>query len=278
MVAADLNDVESLKAAFKGANVAFGVTDFWQSVKVPANHALAAKEGRTVNEVAYDIEVQQGKNIVDAAAATVNTLDRFVLSTLSHTAKWSKGTITFNLHFDAKWMAVDYLRATYPELAKKTSFLQVGLFATNWKSGPTMAPQKKGDGTYFLRIPMNGDAPIPMVDPRADTGHFTKALVDVEPGKVLVGAATKLSWKQWAHIWAEHTGKTLTYEEADRSEMENAMPGGVGKELADMFEYISKFGYDGSDPEVVYPADLGVEIPVTTIEEYIKKTDWSSVL
>jgi hypothetical protein len=144
MVAADLNDVESLKTAFKGANVIFGVTDFWQSVNVPANHARAAQEGRTVNEVAYDIEVQQGKNIVDAAATTLDTLERFVLSTLSHTAKWSKGAITFNLHFDAKWMAVEYLRATYPELAKKTSYLQVGLFATNWQSGGMMAPQKVG--------------------------------------------------------------------------------------------------------------------------------------
>jgi hypothetical protein len=88
------------------------------------------------------------------------------------------------------------------------------------------------------------------------TGHFTKALVDVEPGKVLVGSATKLSWKQWAEIWGAHNRKTIVYEEAPRSELENAIPGGAGRELADMFEYIDKFGYDGSDPEVVYPKDV----------------------
>ena len=142
MVAGDLNDVETIKAAFKGANVIFGVTDFWQGSSNPSNQAKAKEQGRTINEVLYDIEVQQGKNIVDAAAATVDTLDRFVLSTLSHAAKWSQGKITFNLHFDAKWMAVDYLRATYPELAKKTSYVQIGFFAQNWQGGPTTAPRK----------------------------------------------------------------------------------------------------------------------------------------
>ncbi len=142
MVAGDLNDVDSLKSAFSGANVIFGVTDFWQGANDPVNHEKAAKEGRTINEICYDIEVQQGKNIVDAAASTVDTLDRFVLSTLSHARKWSKGKITWNFHFDAKWAAVEYLRATYPELDKKTSLLQVALFMTNWKMGATMAPQK----------------------------------------------------------------------------------------------------------------------------------------
>ncbi|KAF2497628.1 NAD(P)-binding protein [Lophium mytilinum] len=278
MVAADLNDAESLKKAFAGANVAFGVTDFWQSVKVPANHAKAAQEGRTINEVAYDIEVQQGKNIVDAAAATVKTLDRFVLSTLSSTKEWSKGTITFNLHFDAKWEAVKYLRATYPELEKKTSFLQVGYFATNWRGGGMMAPRKQPDGTYILRICMNGDVKFPMTDPRADVGSFTKALVDVPAGKNLIGSGSKLSWKEWAALWGEHNGKTITYEEAPRSELEELIPGPVGKELADMIEYIDKFGYDGNDPDVVYPENLGIEVPRTTMAEYIKKTDWTPCL
>ena len=90
------------------------------------------------------------------------------------------------------------------------------------------------------------------------TGHFTKALVDVEPGKDLIGAGSFLNWKEWCEMWSKHTGKTIVYEEADPMELENAMPGGMGKELADMFRYVDHYGYDGGDPDVVYPWDVSV--------------------
>lgn len=170
MVAADLDDVEGLKKAFHGANVIFGVTDFWQHMQNPANHERAKKEGRTVNEVSFDREVQQGKTIVDAAAATVESLDRFVLSTASDSKKWSKGAVTFNLHFDAKWKAVEYLREQYPELAKKTGYVQMGVYATNWKGG-LGAPMKQSDGTYKLSLPISGDSKFPIGNPRTDMGE-----------------------------------------------------------------------------------------------------------
>jgi hypothetical protein len=102
VVAGELGDVESLKKAFEGANVIFGFTDFWQHLTNPESHKLAAEQGRTPNEVAYDQEVAQGKAIVDAAAANVATLDKFILSTCSEARKWSHGTIRWVLHFDAK--------------------------------------------------------------------------------------------------------------------------------------------------------------------------------
>ncbi|KAF2180701.1 NAD(P)-binding protein [Zopfia rhizophila CBS 207.26] len=276
MVAGNLDDVESMKKAFKGANVIFGNTDFWQHMQNPANHERAEKEGRTPNEVAYDCEVEQGKKLVDAVAVNIDTLDRFVLSTLSDTKKWSNGKITFNLHFDAKWQAVEYLKEKYPELAKKTSFLQLGVFASNWKGGMPV-PKKQEDGSYVVSLPMAGDAKFPMVDPRTDTGSFTKALVEIAPGKILVGAGSKMSWDDWCQIWGKINGVSCRFERSDRKFMdENMVP--FGRELADMFQYIDEFGYDGSDPSVVYPWDLGVDVKVTTVEEYLKKQDWSSVL
>jgi hypothetical protein len=177
MVAGELDNVDSLKAAFKGANVAFGATDFWQFMQDQGVAEQAKKEGRTPNEVAYDRELQHGKNIVDAAAANIDTLDRFVLSTLSPAEKLSGGKIKWNKHFDAKWAAVEYLKATYPDLAKKTSFVQLGLFATNWKSGA--APKKQDDGTFKASLPMSGDRKFGMVDPRADTGMYSPTKVDM---------------------------------------------------------------------------------------------------
>lgn len=73
----------------------------------------------------------------------------------------------------------------------------------------------------------------------------------------------------------------LVFEQIDGSVWEQAM-GSVGKEVAEMFAYIDEFGYDGGDPDVVYPWQVkerfGVDVEYTTVEEYIQNEDWSSVL
>lgn len=170
LVAGNLDDADSLTKAFQGTSVIFGFTDFWQHLTNPENHKLAAEQGRTPNEVAYDCEVSQGKAIVDAAAATVETLDRFVLSTCSEARKWSNGENKWVLHFDAKAEAVKYLKSTYPELWAKTSLLQLGYYATNWRSF-VGTPKKQDDGSFKVSIPIDGDKKIPIVDPAADTGR-----------------------------------------------------------------------------------------------------------
>ncbi|KAL5585560.1 hypothetical protein FOVSG1_014949 [Fusarium oxysporum f. sp. vasinfectum] len=294
IVKGDLNDLNSLKSAFAGSSVIFGVTDFWGIVRDPDVQKQAQEQGQQVNQRAYDVEVQQGRNIVDAANATVGTLDRFVLSTLSPTKKWSKGKYTHNYHFDAKWEAVEYLKATYSELAEKTSYLQVALYLTNWK-GDLGKPSKQPDGTYLLAVPSDGDGKVAFVDAGHDTGKFpnwprglhhltvsflgafTKALVQVKPGIVLLGYSSLLSWKEYAALWGKIHNVECHFHRLDRKVLENAIPGGIGEELADMLEYIGEFGYDGGDPDIVYPENLDVDVPVYTAEEYIKNEDWSAV-
>ncbi|KAM5347339.1 hypothetical protein ACJ41O_010344 [Fusarium nematophilum] len=279
LVKGDLNDVASLKTAFAGSSVIFGVTDFWGILSDPKIQERAQSTGRPANVVAYDVEVQHGRNIVDAANATLDTLERFILSTLSPTKKLSKGKYTHNFHFDAKWEAVEYLKATYPALAEKTSYLQVALYLTNWKTNNLGAPAKQPDGTFVLSIPGKPDAPVAQVDPGRDTGKFVKALLQVEPGKNLLGCSTLLTWNEYAALWGEINGVTCRFAPLDRKVLEEAIPGGAGEELADMFEYIGDFGYHGSDPTVIFPKDqLGVDVPVYTVEEYIKEADWSQVL
>jgi hypothetical protein len=133
MVTADMNDPDSLKRAFVGATAIFGVTDYWQHFWNPANHASAAEKGKTINEISYELEVQQGRNFIDAAAS-VDGLERLVLSTLSKSREWSNGKIMWNYHSDAKWAAVEYMREKYSELAAKASLLQAGVFMENYRN------------------------------------------------------------------------------------------------------------------------------------------------
>ena len=121
----------------------FGNTAFSNAFAMPTEADTAnLKEGQTLREWCFEKEVQQGKNIVDAVASVEN-LDLFVWSTLSHAAKWSKGKYKGVYHFDSKAAVVDYMNSSYPELAKKTSFLQMGLFITNWKWGQAAVPWEK---------------------------------------------------------------------------------------------------------------------------------------
>ncbi len=94
-----------------------------------------------MNEFCFDLEVQQGKNIANAAAK-VETLERYVCSSLSDAKKWSKGKYTWVYHFDGKAQVVEYIKDELPHLAKKTSVLQIGLYATHWQAAPILAPQK----------------------------------------------------------------------------------------------------------------------------------------
>ncbi|KAM0205925.1 hypothetical protein ACHAQD_012559 [Fusarium lateritium] len=258
IVKGDLSDLNSLKSAFAGSS------------------KQAQEQGQQVNQRAYDVEVQQGRNIVDAANATMGTLDRFVLSTLSPTKKWSKGKYTHNYHFDAKLEAVEYLKATYSELTKKTSYLQVALYLSNWKSD-LGKPSKQPDGTYLLAVPTDGDGKVAFVDAGHDTGALTKALIQVKPGVVLLGYSSLLSWKEYAALWGKIHNVECHFHRLDRKVLENAIPGGIGEELADMLEYIGEFGYEGGDPDIIYPEELDVDVPVYTAEEYIRNEDWSAV-
>lgn len=134
IVTGDVDNVASLSNAFKGANVVFGLTDFWSPFHDPGTYTRLA-QGQTINEYCYDLELQRGLNIAKAAATTIATIDRFIFSVLSYAKEWSKGKYTWVYHFDSKAEAARRIQKDYPELAARMSLLQVGLYVTNWRSG-----------------------------------------------------------------------------------------------------------------------------------------------
>lgn len=157
IVRADLNDVECLKAAFMGANVIFSVTNYWEPFlpqNIEASGAKAAILGmKTVREYAGHVELTQGRNVADAAAATVETLDGngFIVSTLSHAGRCSEGRFKQLYHFDAKAEVFPhYVRETYPVLAARMSCVQTGYFMTSHQILPDSYLAK----VRFCRLPV----------------------------------------------------------------------------------------------------------------------------
>lgn len=139
MVQADLDDVQSLKEAFRGANAIFSVTNYWEPFFRPDCRAEAQEMDMSCREFAYDVEFLQGKNIADAAATTVDTLDENGLfaSTLSHADKCSDGKFEELYHFDAKAdIFPGYVNKKYPSLAAKMSCIHTGYFFTSYNILP----------------------------------------------------------------------------------------------------------------------------------------------
>jgi hypothetical protein len=139
MVQANLHDPRSLTDVFKGANLVFSVTDFWKPYFDPANCARAAAQEKPIGLYAYELELEQGKNIVDAVAREVDGLDDvgLIASTLCNARESSGGKYKELWHFDGKAEVFpSYVKEKYPALAKKTSYLHTGYFFTSWQMLP----------------------------------------------------------------------------------------------------------------------------------------------
>ncbi|KAI9648877.1 hypothetical protein NHQ30_003518 [Ciborinia camelliae] len=251
MVSANLHDSASLLKVFDGAQVIFSVTDFWKPYLDEKNQVEARKQGKHIGELCFDLEYEQGRNIADAACK-VQGLERFVVSMVCSTKLRSNGRYEKIYHFDAKAAMVTYVKDTYPKLAAKMSQLNMGVFMTAWRFTPSlMAPQKMDDGVYALRLPCNPKMPIPFVDAGNDTGPFVRALLAVEPGIQLYGAVTLMNWHEWLELWGKVMGKPVMFQLVSvqfwEEEMSKWAPQGFGTEIAEMFEFMGTYGYDGGD-------------------------------
>ena len=252
IVKGDLDDIQSLLSAFKDAAVIFSNTDFFGHLF----EALASKDiskNRTPSEYAYDREVEQGINIAEAAASptTLKTLERFVLSSLSDARKWSHGKYTYTYHSDAKAEIIRTIQNRFPELAARMSTVQIGHYVRNWQSFPPMAPQKQPDGSFLIERTFSMDYKMPFVVTYADTGVFVKALVDLPPGKNLLGVSEHMTWPEWTKLWGDILGVKATYKQVSEDAHFSGVPDPVKKEFSETFAYIEEFGYTGGDPEVL---------------------------
>lgn len=284
MVQADLHDPSTLVPAFKGANVIFSVTDFWKPLFNPQNVERAKREGISINKLCYNLEYEQGKNICDAAGHPdiVKSLEGtgLIASTLTSARDASKGYYKELYHFDSKAdIFPTYLEKNHPDLAKKTNYLQTGYFMSSWMYMPHLWPGKQPDGSFVFKACTEPDVELPHLDVQADTGYYVKALIQMEPGQMVMAAGEWCSWSEWMKKWARGMGideSRASYQKVSIAEMSEGM-GDFGQEVGEMYEYSSKIGYFGA-LDMLRGEDLkkkGFHIPMTTVEDYTKKTDWT---
>lgn len=293
---ADLDDEKSLYIAFEGANVIFCNTDFF----VHFFGALASGNKSSL-KFAYDREVEQGLTVARVAASppVISTLDRFVYSSLSDARKWSNGKYLDCWHNNSKVDVIETIKTEFPELAKRMSLVQLGHYVTNWKSFPPMAPQKQPDGSFLVKRTFSPGLRMPFVDPQADTGELVKALVlDLPIGTHVLAASEFLTLPEWTEMWAKTLGVKAIYEHVSPEVFFHGLPDEVEKEFTEVFTYTDEFGYTGGDPavktaeqvpflvedlELIWKShanylQLDLKLSLTSMEEYIRNEDWSSIL
>lgn len=254
-VTANLDDPASLGVAFDGASAIYSVTDFWGTYFNPENQAKA-KPGQKLIDLAYELEVQQGKNVFDAAAK-VKTLDRLVFSGLSHVTKWSKGKYKRVPQYDAKAVAAEYGQERHPELWKKTSIIQIGFYLENFLASPISFHKKDEKGVVQFLGLLRGDCRLPLIAAREDTGVLTKALVEGEAGKNLLAYRGLLTYDEFIGLWSRTLGIPAQRESSTDT---SSVPEFLVEELKETFGYMADFGYEAwDDRTVVHPKDVSMK-------------------
>jgi uncharacterized protein YbjT (DUF2867 family) len=227
VVQADLNDLESLKAAFRGAYGAFCVTNYWE---------LFSPEK----------ELAQAANL--ARAAKEENLQHVVWSTLEDTRKWvpldddRMPTLMGRYkvpHFDAKAEA----NQAFTDLGVPTTFMMASFYWENFiyfGSGP-----KRGeDGVLALTMPM-GDAPLAGIAAE-DIGKCVYGLLrrgNEYVGRTVGLASDHLPVAEIAAAFTRALGEEVRYHDVPPEVFRSfGFPG--ADDVGNMFQFYRDFGSD----------------------------------
>jgi uncharacterized protein YbjT (DUF2867 family) len=247
VVAADLNDEASVKAAIKGSSIVFGVTNFWEKMDA-------------------DLETKQGKAIVDASKEA--NVDRLIFSTLLNVTELTKGRISKVAHFDAKAKIEEYARA---QNVPGTYYLPA-VFMT----GALQSFRKGPDGTYTYSLPFPATTKVPLIDVVADTGSFVSAVLlnlDKTLNKRILGTSGNVEAGQVVRDFEAATGKKAAFNQVTYEQFHSFLPGPVATELTENFRYIEEPGYYAGEPAGA------VEESIKLVEAAgFKTTSWKEFL
>lgn len=224
VVAADVDDIESLKRAFQGAYGAYCVTFFW-------NHFSPEKE------------LADAKNM--AAAAKHAGLQHVIWSTLEDTRRWvplgdnRMPTLMGKYkvpHFDAKGEANHF----FTDLGVPTTFLLTSFYWDNFiyfGSGPKKGP----DGKLALTFPM-GDKKLPGIAAE-DIGRCAYGIFKTGGefiGKTVGIAGEHLTGAQMAARFSAALGKDVVYNAVPPEVYRSfGFPG--AEDLGNMFQFKRDF-------------------------------------
>ena len=230
IVAADVDDVKSLRNAFTGAHGAFCVTFYWAHMKPEKELAHA----RNMAQAAKDAAVHHviWSTLEDTRAFIPVSDDR--MPTLMGKYKVP--------HFDAKGEA----NAIFTELGVPTTFLMASFYWDNFIAFG-MGPKKGPDGKLTISLPM-GTKKLAGVAAE-DIGKVAYAIFeqgDEMIGKTVGVAGGHLTGAQMAKSFTKALGREVVYKEMSPADYRAlGFPG--ADDLGNMFQFYRDFEQDCCD-------------------------------
>src|SRR5688572_21586455 len=244
-VYADLNDLQSLKDAFKNAYGVFAVSNFWEGAD----------------------EIAQGKNAIEAAKATGT--QHFIWSTLPDVEIISKGAFEVP-HFTGKAKVDDLVKSagfTY------STFVQPPFYYQNLVG--MLGPQPKQDGTTGWTLPID---PTKKVIHMSDINDLGKVVAGAFSQPEKVGNANYLALATDLYSFNDvietykNNGKEYSFSQVPVELFSTFFEG--AKEIAEMFGYFEKHTYMG--PNSASRIELAKEIATQkfiTLREWLRQND-----
>jgi uncharacterized protein YbjT (DUF2867 family) len=231
VVAADVDDVESMKKAFAGAYGAYCVTFFWE-------HFSPEKEGAQIRAM--------------AEAAKAAGVKHVIWSTLEDTRNWvplSDNRMPTLMgkykvpHFDAKGES----NRIFTELGVPTTFLLTSFYWDNF-IGFGMGPKKGPDGVLGITMPM-GDQKLPGIAAE-DIGRCAFGVFRQGPsmaGKTVGIAGDHPTGAQMAAAFSKVLGQPVRYNDVPPEVYRSfGFPG--ADDLGNMFQFKRDFSADFCRP------------------------------
>ncbi|KAI1424389.1 hypothetical protein F5Y12DRAFT_453366 [Xylaria sp. FL1777] len=259
IVAADLDDLSSLKAAFAGSYAVYGVTGIKESL---ANYDLVTLE---------KVEEIWGTNIAQAAAETVG-LQHLIWSTLPHVSEISGGRVHLSNHV-AKNKVDDYIRAN-ADLAAKTTFLVIAQFHINYSRGPVSMHLIPSANAYVHLASHPPDTPISWIgDVTRNLPPFIKPILeqpDKTKGNVVFACSEVHTSEESLQIWAESKG-VKAFHVPVSAELLRTLWGKYADVLAAMWRYWGEYrekSWSAPGHTVLTKDDLGVTGFVSLAETF----------
>ncbi|KAJ1735334.1 hypothetical protein LPJ72_001918 [Coemansia sp. Benny D160-2] len=196
---ANLDNVESLRQAFKGADIVFGVTQFMQP--------------DIINRVAsgdVDAEFHQGKNIVDAAVA-VGVKD-IVFSTIYSLKEVSGGKYAEAYQSEAKHKIEEYIKSKAAAGEIRGAFIHLGCYMSSFAAFSSVSADD--NLTVNFAFPLKPTTRIPLVEAANDTGSVVAHILDnfdEYAGKATLVSSGYYEAQYVAEAYTEATGKPARY-------------------------------------------------------------------
>ncbi len=230
VVAADLDDVKSLKTAFEGAHGAFCVTNFWEHFKPEKELSQA----RNMAQAAKDAGV---KHVIWSTLE--DTRQSIPLSDDRMPTLMGKYKVP---HFDAKGEA----NAIFTELGVPTTFLVTSFYWENLIYFG-MGPKKGADGKLAITLPM-GTRKLASIASE-DIGKTAYAIFeegDEMIGKTVGIAGAHLTGAQMAKSLSKALGQQVNYNAVTPAAFRAfGFPG--ADDLGNMFQFNTEFEQDCCD-------------------------------